>query len=114
MIANHGQSERYYHSVIGVNSRLDTIQAAILNIKLEHLDEYARRGGSAAQFYDDAFRAIEELQTPVRAETLDARFSSIYFAGEKRRTRRIAETFGGKRRAFNDLLSGSALSPKSV
>lgn len=68
VIANHGQSERYYHSVIGVNSRLDTIQAAILDIKLKHLDEYAAARQSAAKFYDDAFRDIEELQTPVRAK----------------------------------------------
>ena len=46
MIANHGQSKRYYHDMVGCNSRLDSIQAAILNIKLKHLDEYitARRG----------------------------------------------------------------------
>ncbi len=67
MIANHGQSERYYHPMIGVNSRLDTIQAAILNIKLKHLDEYAAARQKAAAFYDDAFSNIEELQTPVRA-----------------------------------------------
>jgi dTDP-4-amino-4,6-dideoxygalactose transaminase len=66
MIANHGQSERYYHSVIGVNSRLDTIQAAILDIKLKRLDEYATARQNAAAFYDDAFQNIEELQTPVR------------------------------------------------
>ena len=40
MIANHGQSRRYYHDVVGCNSRLDTMQAAILDIKLKHLDEY--------------------------------------------------------------------------
>jgi dTDP-4-amino-4,6-dideoxygalactose transaminase len=68
MIANHGQSERYYHSVIGVNSRLDTIQAAILDIKLKHLDEYAAARQNAAAFYDDAFQNIEELKTPIRAE----------------------------------------------
>jgi dTDP-4-amino-4,6-dideoxygalactose transaminase len=66
MIANHGQSERYYHSVIGVNSRLDTIQAAILDIKLKHLDEYAIARQNAAAFYDDAFQSIEELKTPIR------------------------------------------------
>ncbi len=66
MIANHGQSERYYHSVVGVNSRLDTIQAAILDIKLKHLDKYAAARQNAAAFYDDAFQNIEELQTPVR------------------------------------------------
>ena len=41
MIANHGQSVQYYHDVVGVNSRLDAIQAAVLDIKLRHLDEYA-------------------------------------------------------------------------
>jgi dTDP-4-amino-4,6-dideoxygalactose transaminase len=68
MIANHGQSERYYHSVIGVNSRLDTVQAAILDIKLKHLDEYASARQNAAAFYDDAFKNVEELQTPVRGK----------------------------------------------
>ena len=66
MIANHGQSKRYYHSVIGVNSRLDTIQAAILDIKLKYLDEYAAARQKAAAFYDEAFKNIEELQTPTR------------------------------------------------
>ena len=66
MIANHGQAERYYHSVIGVNSRLDSIQAAILNIKLQHLDEYCNARRRAADFYDASFAEIGELQTPVR------------------------------------------------
>lgn len=66
MIANHGQNERYYHAVVGVNSRLDTIQAAILDIKLKHLDEYCAARQKAAAFYDDAFQNIEELKTPAR------------------------------------------------
>ncbi len=70
MIANHGQSKRYYHSVIGVNSRLDTIQAAILDIKLKHLDEYAAARQKAAAFYDNAFKNIEQLQTPAREPNL--------------------------------------------
>jgi len=69
MIANHGQSERYYHSIIGVNSRLDSIQAAILNVKLKHLDEYCAARARAAKFYDEAFSGIEELQTPVREKS---------------------------------------------
>lgn len=68
MIANHGQNERYYHAVVGVNSRLDTIQAAVLDIKLKHLDEYAAARRAVAAFYDDAFAGIEELKTPARAE----------------------------------------------
>jgi dTDP-4-amino-4,6-dideoxygalactose transaminase len=68
MIANHGQAKKYYHSVIGVNSRLDTIQAAILDIKLKYLDEYAAARQNAAAFYGAAFQNIEKLQTPVRLE----------------------------------------------
>ena len=66
MIANHGQSKRYYHDVIGVNSRLDSIQAAILDVKLKYLDDYAKARGRVAEKYDAAFSEIEELQTPVR------------------------------------------------
>ena len=66
MIANHGQAKKYYHSVIGVNSRLDTLQAAILDIKLKHLDEYCAARLKVADKYDAAFAEIEALQTPVR------------------------------------------------
>ncbi len=66
MVANHGQSERYYHDVIGVNSRLDSIQAAILEVKLKHLDEYCAARSRAASAYDDAFSDIDGLQTPQR------------------------------------------------
>jgi dTDP-4-amino-4,6-dideoxygalactose transaminase len=66
MIANHGQTERYYHGLIGVNSRLDSIQAAILNVKLKHLDEYCDARRRVADAYDAAFATIDELQTPAR------------------------------------------------
>jgi dTDP-4-amino-4,6-dideoxygalactose transaminase len=67
MIANHGQTRRYYHSYIGVNSRLDTIQAAILDVKLKRLDEYCDARKKVADFYDAAFENIAELETPARA-----------------------------------------------
>ena len=67
MIANHGQSRRYYHDVVGCNSRLDTIQAAILDIKLIHLDEYASARRAAADFYDQAFRGNDKIRVPARA-----------------------------------------------
>src|SRR5678815_1772239 len=51
MIANHGQSERYYHDMVGCNSRLDTLQAAVLNVKLKKLDEYITARNRAAAFY---------------------------------------------------------------
>ena len=65
-IANHGQDKRYYHDCIGVNSRLDSIQAAILNIKLAKLDDYAAARQAVAAFYDNALGEIEGVQIPVR------------------------------------------------
>lgn len=69
MIANHGQAKKYYHSVIGVNSRLDTLQAAILGIKLQHLDEYCAARQQVAAKYDAAFAEIDGLQIPAREKT---------------------------------------------
>lgn len=66
-IANHGQSVRYYHDQVGVNSRLDSIQAAILRIKLRHLDRYNASRRKAADYYDAAFAELPQLKTPVRA-----------------------------------------------
>lgn len=67
MIANHGQSRQYYHDVVGCNSRLDSIQAAILGIKLKHLDEYARARQQAAAYYDQAFAGHPAITTPAHA-----------------------------------------------
>jgi len=67
MIASHGQSRRYYHDVIGCNSRLDAMQAAILDIKLKHLDEYIAARRKAADFYDAAFTGNENITIPYRA-----------------------------------------------
>ncbi len=68
MIANHGQSVQYIHDDIGVNSRLDSIQAAVLRVKLKHLDEYAAARNKAADFYDKAFANNPKLKTPARAK----------------------------------------------
>ena len=64
MMANHGQSERYYHDVVGCNSRLDSIQAAILNIKLKHLDAYNAARQNVANYYNTAFASIKEIVVP--------------------------------------------------
>lgn len=67
MVANHGQSKRYYHDVVGCNSRLDTVQAAILNIKLKELDNYIAARRKAAEYYDAAFANQSKITTPYRA-----------------------------------------------
>ena len=67
MIANHGQRKRYYYEIVGCNSRLDTLQAAVLNIKLKHLDEYIKARQAVADFYDKAFANNQKITTPHRA-----------------------------------------------
>lgn len=67
MIANHGQKKRYYHEIIGCNSRLDTIQAAVLNVKLPLLDKYISNRRKAADFYDQAFKNHPKITIPYRA-----------------------------------------------
>jgi len=67
MIANHGQKVRYYHEMVGCNSRLDSIQAAVLNIKLPKLDQYIEARRKAADYYDQAFAGHKKITTPYRA-----------------------------------------------
>ena len=67
MIANHGQRIKYYHDVVGVNSRLDTIQAAILDVKLKHLNSYCEARKKAAAVYDSALKQIEQITIPFRS-----------------------------------------------
>ena len=69
IIANHGQEVKYYHKLIGCNSRLDSIQAAILDIKLRYLDQYSDTRKQMALRYDEAFLNIEGLETPRRLES---------------------------------------------
>lgn len=69
MIANHGQKKKYHHDIIGVNSRLDTIQAAVLNVKLKYLDDYTRRRNDVAAFYDHALKGVGDIKTPVRSSS---------------------------------------------
>jgi len=63
-IVNHGMYTRYYHDVVGVNSRLDSLQAAVLQIKLPLLDDYCEARRKAAQFYSDAFADNKHIITP--------------------------------------------------
>ena len=68
MIANHGQSKRYYHDVVGCNSRLDSIQAAVLRIKLRELDNYIAARRKVADHYDAFFAQFSQIKTPVRGK----------------------------------------------
>jgi UDP-2-acetamido-2-deoxy-ribo-hexuluronate aminotransferase len=67
MVANHGQRIKYHHDLIGVNSRLDTLQGAILSVKLKYIAEYTRKRNEVAAFYDNALRNIPQLKTPFRS-----------------------------------------------
>lgn len=69
MIANHGQAQKYHHTIVGCNSRLDTLQAAILNVKLPHLDAYSRARQKVAQRYDEELSTISWLTCPSRIAT---------------------------------------------
>ena len=71
MIANHGQIKKYHHEVTGVNSRLDTIQAAVLDVKLKYLNDYITSRNEMASFYDQAFNDIQDLEVPMRADYTD-------------------------------------------
>jgi dTDP-4-amino-4,6-dideoxygalactose transaminase len=66
-IANHGQVIKYHHEVVGCNSRLDTIQAAILKIKLPFLDDYCVARQKVAEYYNNAFKDVDQISTPFKA-----------------------------------------------
>ncbi len=67
LIANHGQKKKYINDIVGVNSRLDTLQAAILKVKLKYLDQYAKRRNQVADFYDQHFRSSTMIFVPERS-----------------------------------------------
>lgn len=66
MMANHGQAQKYQHDIVGVNSRLDTLQAAILRVKLKRLNEYTEQRRKVADYYDDALGSIPFVRIPIR------------------------------------------------
>ncbi len=73
-ITNHGSKVKYYHDEIGVNSRLDSIQAAILDVKLKYLDKYINARQKAASFYDNAFKNHSKIKIPAR----DAKSTHVF------------------------------------
>jgi dTDP-4-amino-4,6-dideoxygalactose transaminase len=71
MIANHGQSKKYYHDIVGCNSRLDNIQAAVLRIKLRELDYYIEKRQASAKYYDEYLQEIDGITIPHRHNQSD-------------------------------------------
>ncbi|MBI3137970.1 MAG: DegT/DnrJ/EryC1/StrS family aminotransferase [Sphingobacteriales bacterium] len=125
MIANHGQQKRYYHEMVGCNSRLDTIQAAILDIKLKHLDEYIAARRSAADFYNKAFGGHPKITIPYRAayshhvfhqytlilEGVDRDALSQYLATQQIPSMIYYPVPGHKQKMFEQFGSGSQVLP---
>jgi UDP-2-acetamido-2-deoxy-ribo-hexuluronate aminotransferase len=70
-IVNHGMYERYHHDVVGVNSRLDSLQAVVLNAKLSRLDQYSAKRQVAARAYNSAFSGLSGVETPVTVSTCE-------------------------------------------
>jgi UDP-2-acetamido-2-deoxy-ribo-hexuluronate aminotransferase len=84
MISNHGQRIKYHHDIIGVNSRLDTLQAAILNVKLKYLNEYTVKRNEVASYYDHALRKTGFIQIPFRSPLSTHVFHQYTVRVEKR------------------------------
>ncbi|MDR0573678.1 MAG: DegT/DnrJ/EryC1/StrS family aminotransferase [Tannerella sp.] len=67
LLANHGQTQKYHHKIIGCNSRLDTVQAAILNVKLNYMDEFTKRRAELAERYDQTLNSCPNILLPEKA-----------------------------------------------
>ncbi len=91
-IVNHGMYKRYYHDEIGVNSRLDSMQAAILNVKLKYLDKYNQKRQQSANLYNQAFEKVDKIQTPFVESDIDSHVYHQYTLKVPSKTRdKLAE-----------------------
>lgn len=91
MVANHGQRVKYQHEIIGVNSRLDTLQAAVLQVKLRYVDEYISRRNEVASYYDRKLSGLPLLQTPRRADYSTHTFHQYTLTIEAEQRDRLVE-----------------------
>ncbi len=98
MITRHGQSKKFHHEIIGMNSRLDSIQAAILSIKLKYLEDFIQRRLGAAEYYDENLNQIEGLEIPHRAKHSSHVFHQY-----------TIKVKNGKRNALKDYLEKEAV-----
>ena len=97
MISNHGQEDKYVHKLIGVNSRLDNLQAAILDIKLKYLDQYCKSRLMAANRYDELLSGLNGIQTPYRSSYsthVFHQYTLIIKDGKRDLLKRHLEAFG--------------------
>lgn len=83
-LANHGQSKKYYHELVGINSRLDAIQATILSIKIKYLDNYINRKRCISSIYDECFKNIKEIEIPMQKNNHSFHQYTIKVANNKR------------------------------
>jgi dTDP-4-amino-4,6-dideoxygalactose transaminase len=106
-VCNHGSEVRYYHDVVGVNSRLDSLQAAVLRIKLRQLDAYGAARNAAAAFYDQAF-AGTGAHTCARSAARTAPTSSTSTpCGDRWHRDGLQAALGSERCSGHDLLPGA-------
>ena len=96
-IVNHGMYKRYYHDEVGVNSRLDSVQAAVLRVKLPLLDSYNAARRSAADYYDKAFCESSKYFNTEKSRKLYSRFPSIYTQNFERKKKWNYKRFSRKK-----------------
>jgi dTDP-4-amino-4,6-dideoxygalactose transaminase len=101
MIANHGSRKKYHNEIVGINSRLDTLQAAILRVKLRHLEAYSQARRAAADRYDALLAGCEPVVTPARAPYSEHVFHQY--------TLRISQAVPGGRDALLDHLKARGI-----
>lgn len=87
VIVNHGSHKKYFHERVGVNSRLDTLQAAVLRVKLKHLKAYNQARQEAANYYDEALASLTGIKTPVRSPYSEHIFHQYTLQTEDEQTR---------------------------
>ena len=95
-IANHGMIKKYHHEYIGINSRLDAIQAAILRVKLKYLDEFCEKRRNAADFYDERLKHIEGIRVPKRVNNSTHVFHQYTIVLEKYNRDEFADYLNNK------------------
>lgn len=93
MIANHGQSVKYNHEIVGCNSRLDAIQATVLDVKLKYLDEYSTARQKAAKIYDDLLKNVDGIKTPIITENSTHVYHQYTLLVEEKHDRNAMQAF---------------------